>query len=95
MPPTCAEFTEALPPGYKVAVGGAVEESAKAQGPINAVLPLMLFIMATILMIQLQNFSRLFLVFAVAPLALIGVSAALLPSHKRRWGSSPFSAFSR
>jgi len=76
------KFSEALPPGYKVAVGGAVEESAKAQGPINAVFPVMLFIMATILMIQLQNFSRLFLVFAVAPLAVIGVSAALLLSHK-------------
>jgi multidrug efflux pump subunit AcrB len=43
--------------------------------------PLMLFIMATILMIQLQSFSRLFLVFAVAPLALIGVVAALLSSN--------------
>ena len=41
----------------------------------------MLFIMATILMIQLQSFQRLFLVFAVAPLALIGVVAALLPSR--------------
>ena len=37
--------------------------------------------MATILMIQLQSFSRLFLVFAVAPLALIGVVAALLLSN--------------
>jgi multidrug efflux pump subunit AcrB len=40
----------------------------------------MLFIMATILMIQLQSFSRLFLVCAVAPLALVGVVLALLPS---------------
>ena len=66
---------------YKVEVGGAVEESAKAQGPIAAVMPLMLFIMATILMIQLQSFSRLFLVFAVAPLALIGVVSPLLSSN--------------
>ena len=57
-----------------------VEESGKGQGPIIAVVPLMLFAMATILMIQLQSFQRLFLVFAVAPLALIGVVAALLPS---------------
>jgi multidrug efflux pump subunit AcrB len=75
------KFSDALPPGYQVAIGGAVEESAKAQGPIAAVTPLMLFIMATILMIQLQSFSRLFLVFAVAPLAVIGVVSALLPSH--------------
>jgi multidrug efflux pump len=40
----------------------------------------MLFIMSTILMIQLQSFHRFFLVFAVAPLALIGVVMALLPS---------------
>jgi multidrug efflux pump subunit AcrB len=75
-----AEFTKRLPAGYSVATGGAVEESAKSQAPIAAVVPLMLFVMATILMIQLQSFSRLFLVFAVAPLALIGVVLALLPS---------------
>ncbi|MGD0147901.1 MAG: efflux RND transporter permease subunit [Xanthobacteraceae bacterium] len=78
--PQVAEFAKGLPAGYSVAIGGAVEESAKSQAPIEAVVPLMLFIMATILMIQLQSFARLFLVFAVAPLALIGVVLALLPS---------------
>ena len=73
-------FARALPAGYGVAVAGPVEESGKAQGPIAAVVPLMLFAMATILMVQLQSFSRLFLVVAVAPLGLIGVVAALLPS---------------
>ncbi|MDX3927062.1 MAG: efflux RND transporter permease subunit [Shinella sp.] len=73
-------FEQGLPPGYKIEVGGSVEESGKSQAPIAAVVPLMLFAMATILMVQLQSFSRLFLVFAVAPLALIGVVAALLPS---------------
>jgi multidrug efflux pump subunit AcrB len=71
---------ELLPAGYSIAIGGSVEESAKRQAPIEAVIPLMLFIMATILMVQLQSFHRLFLVFAVAPLALIGVVMALLPS---------------
>ncbi len=79
--PELKTFNASLPPGYKAVVGGAVEESAKSQGPIAEVLPLMLFLMATILMIQLQSFHRLFLVFAVAPLAIIGVVAALLPSH--------------
>jgi len=78
--PQVEQFTNQLPAGYSVAVGGAVEESAKSQAPIEAVVPLMLFIMATILMVQLQSFHRLFLVFAVAPLALIGVVLALLPS---------------
>jgi multidrug efflux pump subunit AcrB len=78
--PEVAKFSEKLPAGYSIAIGGSVEESAKSQAPIAAVVPLMLFIMATILMIQLQSFHRLFLVFAVAPLAVIGVVAALLPS---------------
>ncbi|SCB61111.1 Multidrug efflux pump subunit AcrB [Rhizobium aethiopicum] len=79
--PKVEEFQKNLPVGYKVEIGGAVESSAEAQGPIAAVAPLMLFTMATILMIQLQSFSRLFLVFAVAPTALIGVVAALLLSN--------------
>ena len=79
--PKIAALQAKLPIGYAIVAGGSVEESAKAQGPIAAVAPIMLFIMATILMIQLQSFQRLFLVFAVAPLALIGVVAALLPSR--------------
>jgi multidrug efflux pump subunit AcrB len=73
-------FRAEMPSGYQVTVGGTVEESDNSQAPIVAVVPLMLFAMATILMIQLQSFSRLFLVFAVAPLALIGVVIALLGS---------------
>jgi multidrug efflux pump subunit AcrB len=78
--PKVDAFAKGLPAGYSLVLGGAVEESAKSQAPITAVVPLMLFIMATILMIQLQSFHRLFLVFAVAPLAIIGVVMALLPS---------------
>ena len=77
---TVDAFRARLPAGYRVVVGGSVEASAESQEPIAAVVPLMIFIMLTILMIQLQSFSRLFLVVAVAPLALIGVVAALLPS---------------
>ncbi|MGY8706773.1 efflux RND transporter permease subunit [Bradyrhizobium sp. 18BD] len=78
--PKVAEFAKQLPAGYSIKIGGSVEESAKGQGPIIAVVPFMLFVMATVLMVQLQSFSRLFLVFAVAPLALIGVVIAMLPS---------------
>ncbi|SEI17215.1 Multidrug efflux pump subunit AcrB [Rhizobium tibeticum] len=76
-----AAFEKTLPAGYSVKVGGAVEESAKSQGPIAKVAPAMFVIMATLLMIQLQSFHRLFLVFSVAPLALIGVVVALLVSN--------------
>lgn len=67
-------------PEVREAVIDVGEESAKSQAPIAAVVPLMLLTMATIVMIQLQSFQRLLIVFAVAPLGLIGVVAALLPS---------------
>jgi multidrug efflux pump subunit AcrB len=78
--PSLREIITTLPAGYKIVTGGAVEESAKGQGPIVAIVPVMLFAMATILMIQLQSFQRLFLVVVVAPLGLIGVVSALVPS---------------
>jgi multidrug efflux pump subunit AcrB len=80
--PKIDAFASGLPAGYKVETAGTVEESAKSQGPIVAVVPLMLFVMATILMLQLQSFQSLFLVVAVAPLGIIGVSVAMLLSDK-------------
>jgi multidrug efflux pump len=74
------QFKAKLPPGYNLVIGGTVEDSAKAQASVFAVFPLMLLVMITILMVQLQSFQRLFLVLATAPLALIGVAAALLIS---------------
>lgn len=76
------KFRSTLPPGYAVAVGGTLEDSAKAQASIFAVFPLMLFLMLTILMVQLMSFQRLALVLATAPLAIIGVAAALLLFNK-------------
>ena len=67
-----------LPFGYRIDVGGAVEESDKANRALMAVFPVMLVTILTILMLQLQSFSRMFMVFLTAPLGLIGVVAALL-----------------
>ncbi|BCX65600.1 MULTISPECIES: efflux RND transporter permease subunit [Pseudomonas] len=78
--PDIDKFAAALPVGYKVATGGTVEESSKAQGPIAKVVPLMLFLMATFLMIQLHSVQKMFLVASVAPLGLIGVVIALVPT---------------
>ena len=66
-----------LLPGYRIETGGTVEESAKANVSLFAVFPVMLITMLGFLMIQLQSFSRLFLVALTAPLGLIGVSLAL------------------
>jgi multidrug efflux pump subunit AcrB len=60
----------------------ALEESAKGEAPIIAVVPVMLLIMAFFIMVQLQSFQKLLLVVSVAPLGLIGVVIALLSSGK-------------
>jgi multidrug efflux pump subunit AcrB len=80
--PKIAALNASLPSGYHIAVGGTVEESDKAQVSVAAVLPLMLILTLSVLMIQLQSFSRLFLVLSVAPLGLLGVVAALLLADK-------------
>jgi multidrug efflux pump len=80
--PGIAALNAGLPSGHRVDVGGTVEESDKAQGSVMAVLPMALLLTLTVLMVQLQGFSRLFLVISVAPLGLIGVVAALLLSGK-------------
>jgi multidrug efflux pump subunit AcrB len=80
--PKIAALNASLPSGYHIDIGGTVEESKKAQASVAAVLPMMLVLTLTVLMLQLQGFSRLFLVISVAPLGLIGVVAALLLSDK-------------
>ena len=63
---------------YRIEVAGAVEESSKGSASIAAGVPLMLFITFTLLMLQLQSFSRAMLVFLTGPLGMAGVAAALL-----------------
>jgi multidrug efflux pump subunit AcrB len=61
-----------LPPGYRIDTGGTVEESVKANGALFAVFPVMILVMFTLLMGQVQNFAKALLVFAISPLGLIG-----------------------
>lgn len=71
------ELVATLPPGMRIEQGGAVEESAKANASIFVLFPIMLLGMLTVLMIQLQSFSRLILVFLTAPLGIVGAAFAL------------------
>jgi multidrug efflux pump len=80
--PAVEALRKDLPAASAITVGGTVEESQKSQASVIAVIPLMLFIMFTVLMIELQSFQRLGLVLSVAPLGLIGVVAALLVSGR-------------
>jgi multidrug efflux pump len=76
--PSLQPIVDSLPAGYRIEEGGAIEESDKANKALFAVFPAMFAVMLTLLMIQLQSFSRLFMVFLTGPLALIGVVPALL-----------------
>jgi multidrug efflux pump subunit AcrB len=67
-----------MPPGYQIQVAGAVEESSKGQGAIMAGMPVMLFIIFTLLMLQLHSFSRALLVFLTGPMGMAGAAGALL-----------------
>ena len=67
-----------MPAGYDIDVAGALAESQKGQGSIAAGVPVMLFIIFTLLMLQLQSFSRAMLVFLTGPMGVAGVAVALL-----------------
>nr|WP_256438116.1 efflux RND transporter permease subunit [Thiomicrorhabdus sp. 6S3-12] len=69
---------DSLPPGYRIDVGGSVEESAKAEASIQAMMPLMLLMITLLLMLFVRSFSSMFMVLLTAPLGLIGAVAALV-----------------
>ena len=79
--PAIDNIATTLPPGMRIEVGGAVEESAKANVALFKIFPLMFLAMLTILMLQLQRFSTLFLVFSTAPLGLVGAKLSPLAFH--------------
>ena len=76
--PKLEELQKRMPADYAIQVAGAQQESSKGTGSIAAGVPMMLFIIFTLLMLQLQSFSRAMLVFLTGPLGLAGIAAALL-----------------
>ena len=76
--PTLDAIRDSLPAGYLMATGGSVEDSARGQNSIKAGMSLFLFVVVTLLMLQLRNVSRVLLVMSTAPLGLIGVVLFLL-----------------
>ncbi|PDT76452.1 efflux RND transporter permease subunit [Bradyrhizobium sp. C9] len=75
--PKLKDIQAHLEPAYRIEPGGAFEESAKGNASIFILFPLMVMVMLTLLMIQLQSFSRLTLVFLTAPLGIVGASLGL------------------
>lgn len=77
-----AKWQSASASPYRIEVAGAVEESSKGSSSIAAGMPVMLFITFTLLMLQLQSFSRSLLVFLTGPLGMAGVAGALLALNR-------------
>jgi multidrug efflux pump len=80
--PKLQEIRDSLQPAYRIEAGGAFEESAKGNASIFVLFPLMVIVMLTLLMMQLQSFSRLLLVFLTAPLGVIGASLGLTVANQ-------------
>jgi multidrug efflux pump len=76
--PLLEELRAKLPPGYQIKLAGAIADSGKAQASIAANVPLVIFIVFTLLMLQLHSFSRSVLVFLTGPLGVAGAAMALL-----------------
>jgi len=76
--PSLRPVIDSLPTGYRIEKGGAIEEADKSNLALMAIFPAMFLVMLTFLMMQLQSFSRMVMVFMTAPLGIIGVVPALL-----------------
>ncbi|NUS61676.1 MAG: efflux RND transporter permease subunit, partial [Lysobacter sp.] len=76
--PTLEQIRAELPEGFLLQTGGTVEDSARGENSIKAGMPLFLFVVVTLLMLQLRSFSRTALVLLTAPLGMIGVTLFLL-----------------
>jgi multidrug efflux pump len=67
-----------LPAGYRIKLEGTAAGSSEAEASITANVPLVLFIVFTLLMLQLHSFSRALMVFLTGPLGVAGAAMALL-----------------
>ena len=67
-----------LPAGYRIKLEGAAANSSTAEDSISANVPLVLFIVFTLLMLQLHSFSRAVMVFLTGPLGIAGAAMGLL-----------------
>jgi len=80
--PHLEKLRTTLPAGYKIELAGAAADSGKAQQSIAVNVPLVIFIIFTLLMLQLHSFSRSLLVFLTGPLGIAGAAIALLAWHR-------------
>jgi multidrug efflux pump subunit AcrB len=76
--PHLQEIIKSFPPGYRIDIGGSIEESEKANKALVKLFPVMLLLTLAFIMFQVRSFSTMFMVFATAPLGLVGAVPTLL-----------------
>jgi multidrug efflux pump subunit AcrB len=67
-----------LPTGYAIEEGGSIEESGKANSALAPLFPIMIALTLLTIILQVRSMSLMWMVFATAPLGLIGVVPTLL-----------------
>jgi multidrug efflux pump subunit AcrB len=67
-----------LPAGYRIEMGGSIEEATKANDALGKVFPAMIAITLIVIMLQVRSFSTMTMVMLTAPLGLVGVVPMLL-----------------
>ena len=72
------ELRSNLPAGTTIETAGALEDSADSMGYLMQPIPAMVFIIMTLLMIQVGTMGKMTLTLLTAPLGLIGVVLAML-----------------
>ena len=72
------ELRASLPAGASITPAGALEDSAEAMGYLVQPVPAMIFIIMTLLMLQVGTMGKMALTLLTAPLGLIGVALAML-----------------
>jgi len=69
---------ETLPAGYSIDIGGSLERSQSSMDFLLQPVPVMIVLIITLLMFQLQKMSLMLLALLTAPLGIIGVSLSML-----------------
>lgn len=69
---------DTLPVGYRIEMGGSIEEAGKANAALAKIFPVMIAVTLIVIMLQVRSFSTMAMVILTAPLGLIGVLPALL-----------------
>ena len=80
--PQIDQIVASLPEGYRIAIGGTVEEAAKGSNSVMVGIPVFILLVITVLVIQLRSVSRVIMVILTAPLGIIGIALFLLLFNK-------------